>query len=119
MKISIRDGAGARRKGLRAHLERRLSFALSGFQDRIGSVLVRLTNDEPASAGAVAGSRCEIEVRLRPRTVAVQDIDADPLVAVDNATGRLQRSLARALDHEPAPAPAGQPRPAGRGRPRR
>ena len=118
MKISIRDGAGTRRKGLRAHVERRLNFALSGFHDRIGSVMVRLTHDQPAAADGAAAGRCEIEVRLRPRTVAVQDIDADLLVAVDNATGRLQRSLARALDHEPT-APPAQPRPADRGRPRR
>ena len=118
MKISIREGAGARRKDVRAHVERRLDFALSGFHERIGSVTVRLTRAEPAHTGGATANRCEIEVRLRPRSVGVQDTDADLLVAVDNATGRLQRSLARALEHESLAAPD-QPRPAGRGRPRR
>ena len=119
MKISIREGAGARRKDVRAHVERRLDFALSGFHERIGSVTVRLSHDEPAHAGGVAMKRCEIEVRLRPRSVGVKDTDADLLVAIDNATRRLQRSLTRTLEQESAAATADQPRPAGRARPRR
>ncbi|HET6150050.1 MAG TPA: HPF/RaiA family ribosome-associated protein [Polyangia bacterium] len=118
MRISIRQGAGARRKGVRAHVERRLDFALSGFHERIGSVTVRLSHDEPARGGGAAMKRCEIEVRLRPRSVGVQDTDADLLVAVDNATRRLQRSLTRALESDSVASPD-QPRPAGRGRPRR
>ena len=108
MKIQIRENSGAPSDSLRAHVQRKLDFALSGFQEQIGSVTVRLSPGEPAPKGGGKGpgkgretvKRCEIEVRLRPRTVGVQDTDVDLLVAVDNAAGRLQRSIARALNHD-------------------
>ena len=112
LKIRIREGAGARSKGLRAHVQRRLDFALSGFQDRIGTVTVRLSRPDAArTGGGGATRRCEIEVELRPRTVEVEDTDRDLFLAIDNAAGRLQRSITRALEHERAWEPS-HPRPA-------
>jgi ribosome-associated translation inhibitor RaiA len=118
LKIRISDDSGARKGDLHAHVQRRLDFALSGFQQRIGSVTVRLSRVEldqaskstpkSKSKGATARKaaagvqRCEIEVKLRPRVVGVEDTDSDLIVAIDNATARLARSIARALDHDGA-----------------
>ena len=85
---------------LRAHVQRRLDFALSGLGDRIASVVVRLSRPEPRRASTP--SRCQLEVVLRPRNVRAEDTDADLFVAVDNAALRLSRSVARALERERA-----------------
>ena len=57
-----------------------------------------------ALAVELAGTpvRCEIVVELAPRTVGAEDTDVDLVAAVDNATARLRRSGARALEHERA-----------------
>ena len=117
MKTRISERTGARSKGLRAHVQRRLDFALSGFHEKIASVTVLLTRADPKAMTNGAGKRCEIEVHLHPRSVGVEDTDIDLLVAIDNASRRLRRSLTRALDHEPAPTAPDQARPPdGRGR---
>jgi ribosome-associated translation inhibitor RaiA len=121
LKIRISDDTRGSDGASHAHVQRRLDFALSGFLDRIGSVAVRFSAVEPAGNGGAAkpskpskiskkpsttGSsspkRCEIEIKLRPRAVCVEDVDVDLLRAIDNATARLQRSLARALEYERA-----------------
>jgi ribosomal subunit interface protein len=83
---------------LRTHVERRLRLALSRFADRIGRVIVRLSQ----AAGDRSGSykRCQIEVGLRSRQVQVEDIDGDLFAAVNHATDRVSRSVARALERE-------------------
>jgi ribosome-associated translation inhibitor RaiA len=117
LRTQISERTGARSKGLRAHVQRRLDFALSGFHEQIASVTVRLSRADPTKMTNGAGKRCEIEVRLHPRSVGVEDTDVDLVVAIDNASRRLRRSLTRALDHEPAPPAPDQPRPRdGRGR---
>jgi putative sigma-54 modulation protein len=84
-------------KLLRAHVERRLRFALSRFGDRIGRVTVSLSDTGNAS-------RCQIRVALRPRSLKVEDSDSTPRTAVNNAVQRLSRSLGRALEREDARA---------------
>ena len=117
MRTRISERTGARSKGLRAHVQRRLDFALSGFHEKIASVTVVLTRSDPKGMTNGGGKRCQIEVHMHPRSVGVEDTDADLLVAIDNASRRLRRSLTRAIDHEPAPAPPALPRPPdGRGR---
>jgi ribosome-associated translation inhibitor RaiA len=44
--------------------------------------------------------RCQIYVGLHPRSVQVEDNDLDLFVAVDHATDRVSRSVARALERE-------------------
>jgi putative sigma-54 modulation protein len=83
---------------LRAHVESRLGLALARFADRIARVSVRFSHaDGDASGGH---TRCQIEVDLRPRRVDVQDTDADLFAAVNHATDRATRSVARALELE-------------------
>jgi len=81
---------------LRVHVERRLGLALARFSDRIGRVIVRFTHaDGDASDGH---KRCRIEVGLRPQRFDVEDTDVDLFAAVNHATDRASRSVARALE---------------------
>jgi ribosomal subunit interface protein len=85
---------------LREHLERRLAFALGSFGDRFAHVAVHLSLTQ--IVGAAPSQRCEIEVTLRPRRVRVADAGADAFKAIENAAGRLKRSITRALERERA-----------------
>jgi putative sigma-54 modulation protein len=87
-------------KALRAHIEDRLRFALAQFDDRIGPVTVRLS--DPGGPD----KRCRIEVALRPRRVQVEDTHRDLFAAVNHATERLARSVARAIERENAADPS-------------
>jgi putative sigma-54 modulation protein len=99
VKVTIQAGNIAVDESLRAHLERRLAFALSSFGDRVRGILVRLSHQEPLSDPL---GRCEIEIMLHPRTVRVADTGADLFAAVENAAHRAGRSVARALERERA-----------------
>ncbi len=98
MKIQIRKRDVKVTKILRAHVERRLGFALGRFGERIEAVIVRFSRANGPPAGA--GKRCRIEVALRPRSVRVEDADADLFSAVDHAADLVSRSFARAFDRE-------------------
>ena len=81
---------------LRIHVERRLGLALARFADRIGRVIVRFSQaDGDANAGH---KRCRIEVGLHPQRVDVEDTDIDLFAAVNHATDRAARSVARAVE---------------------
>jgi ribosomal subunit interface protein len=81
---------------LRDHIERRLGLALARFADQIGRVIVRFSHaDGPASGAHLC---CRIEVGLRPQRLDVEDIDVDLFAAVNHATDRASRSVARALE---------------------
>lgn len=83
---------------LRAHVEGRLRLALGRFGDRIGRVTVRFSGAN-GRTGEQA-TRCQIDVSLGPRDVRAGDTDADLFAAVDHATDRVSRSVARVLDLE-------------------
>ena len=94
MKIQIRKCDVDVTDVLRVHVERRLGLALARFADRIGRVIVRFSHaDDDASGGH---KRCQIEVGLRPRRLDVEDTDVDLFAAVNHATDRASRSVARA-----------------------
>jgi ribosome hibernation promoting factor len=98
MKVQIRKRNVEVTDVLRAHVERRLGFALGRFGDRVARVVVRFSQtDGPAPAGS---TRCEIEVGLRPKTVKVEDADVDRFAAVDHAVRRASSSVGRALELE-------------------
>ncbi len=98
MKIHIRGRNVELTEVLRTHVERRLGFALGRFGERIGRVLLRFS-DTNGHRGDV-DKRCEIDVGLRPRSVRVEQTDADLFVALDRAADRASRSVARALERE-------------------
>ena len=98
MKIHVRGRNVEVTEVLRAHVERRLGLALGRFGEWIGPVSVEFSNVAPT--GGVVDARCEIHVSLRPRSVRVEDRDANLFSAIDHAAGRLSRSVARALERE-------------------
>ena len=81
---------------LRVHVERRLGLALARFADRIGRVTVRFSHADGDASGG--NKRCRLEIGLRPRRLDVEDTDVDLFAALNHATDRASRSVARAFD---------------------
>ena len=102
MKIQIRARDITVTKALRAHVEFRIGFALSRFAEHIGQVTVQLSKSDESQDKDE--KRCRIVVSLL-RWVKVQEIDTDVFAAIDRAVDRAARSISRALEQEPAPAP--------------
>ncbi len=98
MRVDIRQRDVPVTEVLRAHVERRLGLALGRFGDRIGRVTVRLSDASDRAGDQVM--RCQIDVSLRPRNVRAGDTDADLFAAVDHASDRVARSVARILELE-------------------
>jgi putative sigma-54 modulation protein len=98
IKIHIRNHDVDITDVLRIHVERRLGLALARFGDRIGRVMVRFSHADGDGNGG--HKRCRIEVGLRPQRVDAEDTDADLFAAVNHATDRASRSIARALERE-------------------
>ena len=96
IKVQIRKTNVEISEVLRIHVERRLGLALARFADRIGRVVVRFSHAD----GEPRGSHkcCEIQVGLQPVRVRAEDIDQDLFAAVNHATERASRSVARALE---------------------
>jgi len=85
-------------EALRTHAESRLRLGLARFVDRVERVIVRFSH--PDGEGRGSHKRCEIKVVLRPEGVHVEDIDRDLFAAVNHATDRASRSVARAIERE-------------------
>ena len=98
MKIQFRDRDVKVTEVLRTHVARRLGVALGRFGERIGGVIVRLSDIKGRLGGL--DKRCEIRVGLRPRFVHAEDTDSDPFAAVVHASDRVSRSVGRALERE-------------------
>lgn len=98
MKIQIRERDVEVTEILRAHVERRLGLALGRFAERIARVMVRFSGASDQLGGSIV--RCQIHVGLRPLSVRAVDTDADLFAAVNHATDRVSRSVARALELE-------------------
>jgi ribosomal subunit interface protein len=81
---------------LRAHLARRLAFALGRVSHRIGSVRVRLEDVNGPKGGI--DKCCRIAVRGdRGWIVMIEEWDSDAYGAVDRAAGRAGRAVQRTL----------------------
>jgi ribosomal subunit interface protein len=98
MKIQIQGRDVVVSKALRAHVESRLGLALGRFGERVARVVVRISLAADDRGGST--NRCQIDVGLRPLSLRVRDTDSDPFAAVNHATDRVSRSVARALDQE-------------------
>jgi ribosome-associated translation inhibitor RaiA len=95
MKIQIRPRGMALTKTQYARLQRDLELALARFGERIDRVIVGI------SEGEVGGLKsCEIELRLKPTILKVEDSDTDVSLAIDHAAQRLARSVGRAIETE-------------------
>jgi putative sigma-54 modulation protein len=97
MKIYIRQRDSVMTEKLRAHVLRRLGFALSRFGEKVVSVIVRISR----SKGRLGGldTRCQIDVGL-VRSVKATATDGDALASVNRAIASAGRSVARALERE-------------------
>ena len=96
MQIYIRARKIEVDEALRAHVDRRLRFALGRFGERIAKVTVRFEDANGARGGV--DKQCHIEVALRPSgNVLVEDLDPDIRTVVDRAADRAARAVERDL----------------------
>lgn len=83
---------------LRDHTERRLTFSLARFADRVRRVKVRLADVNGPRGGI--DKRCRIQVTLNGLgEVVIEDTEADPFLAIGRAAERIGRNILRRLKH--------------------
>lgn len=81
---------------LRGYTDRRLRFALSRFGDRVGRVVVSVSECNDADQGIVKS--CHIKAELRPfGQVAARETAPDLYTAINRAAGRVGRLFALRL----------------------
>lgn len=84
---------------VRQHIERRLAFALDWARFQVIKVSVRLSDLNGPRGGE--DKRCQIQLTVPGKTgVVIQDTDASLYVAIDRATSRAGRILARRLQRQ-------------------
>jgi ribosome-associated translation inhibitor RaiA len=85
--------------GLREHIERRLTFALSRFGSRITKAVVSLTDTNGPKGGV--DKCCRIVLRLRSMGDLVAEVtDTEWPVTVDRATARIGHNVSRGLERK-------------------
>jgi putative sigma-54 modulation protein len=93
---SLKDSGVIRPEDLPAYIERRLHFALSRFTGRIGRIVVFL-HDHNGPKGGV-DKVCRVLVKAREcGMLMAAGVDSDWFTAVDRATTRIGRSVARQI----------------------
>jgi len=95
MKVEIHSRDFPITRAMRAHIERRLGFALKAGYEHVKRVLVRLSDVNGPRGGN--DKRCQLEVLLPGQTVVVKDTKADLYVAIDRAASRASRGVMRWL----------------------
>jgi len=83
-------------EALRAHVERRLHFALGRFGGRVRQATVRLSDLNGPRGGVDKACRIAVRLPASPDLV-VEDADGDLYVAIDRAAERAGRSVGRHL----------------------
>lgn len=85
--------------GLRDYTQRRLAFGLGRSAHQVSRVAVLLADINGPRGGV--DKRCRIRVRLAPSLeVVVEDTQADLYVAIDRATERIGRTVARSIGRQ-------------------
>lgn len=96
MQIDIQARNFSLTGALRSHVERRLRFALTCFDDHIQRVVIRLSDINGPRGGA--DKRCHLQVVLDGLSdVVVEDIETNLYIAIDRATDRAGRTVGRRL----------------------
>ena len=96
MQLDIQVRGFTLTEGLRAHVEQRLRFALTRFQDRVERVVVRLSDVNGPKGGV--DKQCHLQLSLRGLPdIVVKDTEVDLYVSVDRAAERAGRTLGRYL----------------------
>jgi hypothetical protein len=80
-----------------ALLRRRLEFALGRFTSRLREVSAHVSDMNGPRGGV--DKRCVNTLHLdrSARPIVIEDVDIDPMVAIDRAADRAGRTVARAL----------------------
>ena len=93
---ALKDSGVIRPKKLPDHIERRLRLALSRFAGRIEKIVVFLHDHNGAKGGI--DKVCRVLVKARGCGIIMAAVtDADWIAAVDRATTRIGRSVARQI----------------------
>jgi ribosomal subunit interface protein len=96
MRIDVRGRGCEVSLALGAYAERRALFAMGRFSPRIERVSVTLSDANGPRGGV--DKECQIVARLRPSGgLRVEEQDVDVYVAIDRATERLARAVAREI----------------------
>jgi len=83
-------------EGLHTHVQRRLQFAMSRFQDRALRVKVCLSDVNGPKGGV--DKRCRLQIRVGGLPdIFIEDTESQLHVAVDRAVERAGRTLGRQL----------------------
>ena len=90
----------------------RVGLLLGRLGEAVDSVTLHLSEARGAQGGS--HKRCEIVISLKPDRVRTECTDADLAVAIERATARASRSIARALAWGRRTAGAAAPRAASR-----
>lgn len=94
MRVEIRGRNVKVSAALKAHVERRLDFALDAFGDRVDGAVLRMSDSGDARV-------CELSLALRPSgSVRVRQTGDDLYAAVDLCAERASRAVARAIDRK-------------------
>ena len=106
MKIEVRFRGLEASEALRHHVVRRLHFHLGRFGQAVTVASVRI-GDVNGPRGGI-DKRCQISVQGPALgSLRIVELSADPYAAVDAATERLGRSVARGLDRGRGPRQGG------------
>jgi ribosomal subunit interface protein len=93
MQIEIQTQNFSLTHTMRAHIERRLGFALSTCYRHVKRIMVRLSDINGPRGGK--DKRCHLEVILPGQAVVVEDTEADLYVAINRAASRASRTVMR------------------------
>jgi ribosomal subunit interface protein len=98
MQFHIQSQSFALTDALRGYAERRLGLALNHARDHIHRIEVRLSDINGPRGGS--DKRCQIVVTLgKFPSVVIEDTECDLYVAIDRASERIGRAVARRLEH--------------------
>jgi len=99
MRINIRAQGFELTDSLRERTEQRLRFALGWADDRLRQISVRLSDENGPRGGKDKCCRIQITFPGAP-SVVIEDTETDLYVAIDRASARIGRSVARRLDRQ-------------------
>lgn len=96
MRMDIRSQGFSLTAGLRDYIRNRLAYGLSYGDQAISRISVRLSDINGPRGGP--DKRCLVEVQLKAASsVVIEDVEADLYTAIDRATERARRAVARRL----------------------
>lgn len=108
MQVDIQAHGFALTDGLRQYVLKRLNNSLSHSDDHIMRVIARLSDINGPRGGE--DKRCLIELRLKQAPeVVIEDTESDLYIAIDRASERAGRTLARRLGRQRSFAPGTEP----------